>query len=134
MENKIESLWERLKSFPWYWKILFGGVILLLIVGIYALNVFRRNEEISDNILVDRNKRKTDKQIEEYVGRESSRKYKRVELKKKRQEIKDEIKRTNEEHEDIIRRVDSADSDELLSIAEQLRERNRQRKRNRNRS
>jgi hypothetical protein len=134
MENKIDSLWERLKSFPWYWKILFGGVTLLLIVGMYALNVFRRNEEISDNMLVDRNKRKTDKQIEEYVGRESLRKSKRLELKRKRQEIKDEIKRKNEEQKDVIRRIDSADSDELLSIAEQLRDRNRQRKRNRNRS
>ena len=134
MENKIDSLWKRLKSLPWYWKVLFGGAILLLIVGMYLLNMFRRNDEISENMLVDRNKENTDKQIEEYVDRESKRELKRAELKIKRQEIKDEINKKKEEHKDVIRMVDSADSDELLSIAERLRERNRQRKRDRNRS
>jgi hypothetical protein len=126
MERKIESLWYRLKTLPWYGKATIGGFFLLAIVALYALVIFRRGSGVSDFDLVKRSKWKTDHQVEEFKSEEVRRDAKRQELKEKRSEIKKKMEKYNGDHGQIMQAIDDASTaDDLNSIADRLRKRNR---------
>lgn len=120
-----KSLWRRFKDLPWYWKALLFVAVVALIALSYFWLFLRGSEidELSEEIIVG-NKERIDKAVLSFEAGETKRIKQRKDLEEKRQEIIKERELINEGHKDIIESIDNAGTtDDLLSIADQLRRR-----------
>jgi hypothetical protein len=132
MEKTIESLWSKLKALPWYGKLFLGVFILLAIVGLYAIMGLKKSGEISNSLILNHSKKKTDKQVANFRTRENVREEQRQELKKKRNKIRNRAEKNHDEYRNISEQINRADTPgELQRVLEELRERNKRRKRRR---
>jgi hypothetical protein len=87
------------------------------------------NDSVNTELL-NENEKFIDEKVENWKEKSKKGRDKRAELEKKRKTIRQEIEENRKQNEEIIKRIDRArDANELLLLAEELREKQRERTR-----
>lgn len=125
------KMWNDFLQLNWWQKFLLFLPFLMLIIITLMLGkwINARNDSVNTELFKE-NEKLIDEKVKSWEEKSKTEKNKRAELEEKRKTIRQKIEENRKENEEIIKRIDRAgDANELLVLAEELREKQRERTR-----